>query len=78
MTARAPRAARFWGDASVYSVAMVEARVAPTEKSERGICAFPPMTMSTAIVSPRARPAPNEMAPRIPDLALGKITLRST
>ena len=53
-------------EASVNSLARVEAMLLPAEKSEAEISWRLPMTKVTAMVSPMARPRPRKQAPTIP------------
>ena len=52
--------------ASVNSLAMTAAIVYCGAKSEADTCGLLPMTMVTAMVSPRARPKPSITAPTMP------------
>ncbi len=53
-----------------------EAKVFAGEKSERLIWLALPISMASAMVSPRARPNPSTKAARIPEEAVGSMTLR--
>src|SRR5205823_8012176 len=55
--------------ASVNSFAITLARVYPGLKSDAAICGVLPITIVTAMVSPRARPRPRMTAPNKPFLA---------
>ena len=56
--------------------AMRLASVSPGWKSDALMATAPPITMVTAIASPRARPRPRMVAPTIPGRAIGRITIR--
>ncbi len=55
--------------ASANSLAMAAAMVYPGANSEAAISWRLPITMVTAMVSPRARPRPSTTAPMMPDRA---------
>ena len=55
--------------ASVNSFAMTDAMVYCGANKDRDIVGLFPMTIVTAIVSPKARPSPSMMAPMIPTRA---------
>ncbi len=65
------------GAASANWLTMADPRVAPGAMSEWGTAGLLPMTMATAMLSPRARPTAKVRAAAIPERAPGKTTSRT-